>query len=84
MGTIITVKSNCYTFLLDGKRVYLKMPGNLQQQFLLEKNYNEKRMPDEDYVVLMDSIYRHRIKDTASLQRHVYDNFSLTTSTRKF
>ena len=84
MGTIITVKSNCYTFNFDGKKIYLKMPGILQQQFLIEKNYNEKRMPDEDFIVLVDSIYRKKIHSTDTFNDHVYTKFKLTPSSRRF
>lgn len=84
MGTIITVKSSSYQFYFDGKKIYVKMPGILQQQFLIEKNYNEKRMPDDDYVMLVHFIYRGKIKDTDTFNNHIYSKFKLTTSLRKF
>lgn len=79
------VKVRCgksYVFYLDGKRIYIKVVGALNQQFLVETVTMEK-MSDHEYIHLIDAIYRKRIKDTATLNEHLYSKFRLVTTTKK-
>jgi len=79
------IKVRCgknYIFYLDGKRIYVKVVGTLNQQFLVETITMEK-MTDYDYINLVDAIYRKRIRDTATLNEHLYSKFRLTTTSKK-
>lgn len=83
MTRIIKVRcGKSYVFYLDGKRIYVKINGILNQQFLVQSVTMEK-MSDHDYVNLVDAIYRKRIRDTATLNEHLYSKFRLVSTSKK-
>lgn len=71
-----------YVFYLDGKRIYVRVVGSLNQQFLVETVTMEK-MSDHDYIQLIDAIYRRKIRDTVTLNEHLYSKFRLVTTSKK-
>jgi hypothetical protein len=80
MGKIVKIKSGNYHFFLDGRRVYIKT-NSLGQQFIV-KTFAYGELTDDDYVTLMDAIYRKRIINTNAFNTEVFSKYRLCTTTR--
>lgn len=81
MGKIVKVRSRAYTFYLDGRRIFIKLDGVISQQFTI-KTFDNAELTDEDYVNLIDAIYRKRIVDTQTLNNRLFSKYRLVTTNR--
>lgn len=83
MNRVIKVRcGKIYIFYLDGKRIYLKIIGTINQQYVIQ-TFDMEKLNDMQYVNLVDSIYRKRIKDTATLNEHLYSRYRLVPTNKK-
>lgn len=82
MGKLITVKRNNYHFYIDGKNIYIRLPGTIPQQFLVE-TIDYKKLSDHDFMNLIDDIYRQRINDHCSFEHKIFSRYRLTPTARE-
>lgn len=83
MNRVIKIRcGKIYIFYLDGKRIYLKIVGELTQQYIIQ-TFEMEKLSDAQYVNLVDAIYRKRIKDTATLNEHLYSRYRLVPTSKK-
>lgn len=82
MGTPVRIKSDKYTFYLDGKRIYVDLNDGLKQKFVIQ-TYEFTELDQYSYAHLMDSIYRRKIKNTVSLNEFLMSKYRLVPTLRK-
>ena len=82
MTRLIRVRSGKYHFYFDGKRIYVKMDGTLNQQYVVE-TFTYEKLNDHDYIHLVDAIYRKRITSTASFNDQLYSRFRLVPTAKR-
>jgi len=56
--------------------------GALNQQYVVE-TFSYEKLSDNDYVHLVDAIYRKRIISTASFNDHIYSRFRLVPTAKR-
>lgn len=81
MSKTVRIRSGNYHFYLDGRRIYIKINTNVRQQFIV-KTIDQEELNDEQYVHLIDAIYRKRIVDTSAFNSHVFSKFRLYPTSR--
>jgi hypothetical protein len=82
MRKMVRVRSGRYYFYLDGKKIYIRIEGVLNQQFVID-TFTREKMDDLDFMRLVDCIYRKKIVNTDTLNEHLYSKFRLVPTNKR-